>query len=317
MKNRQKLSLGIVVGIAVGFITLVGVAIICVLLFMYGGPSQVSTDVSKYSEMIANHSGMRTALITFPKALPERAQNVDFYFSYKDTWNSPTCEIYLQCTYSEPDYQAEIERLENTKKRYGSMESFLRKDEEGRFPYPVYIAIDGRSEAYEYAMLTGKNQITYIYTSYKKEKNLRKIESDYLPTDFDSRQANMREGEGYSIYLVWEGTDDKSYGPQYDYTRSDLSEGLAFHPAAIGNNWFTVCTRLDENNREIIRYCAYVYYEDEQDTVFGYPDEIRYEGLNGYCFKSVELNADMTVATVTYYDGEEEKTMEYEIPDVQ
>lgn len=314
MKKGQKLSLGMVVGTAISAMTLVALGIICVLAFMYGGPAEVTTDASKYSETIIQYGAMRTALITFPEELPESARGVDFYFSYKDTWNSPACEVFLQCTYDEADYQAEVERLENTKKRYSSIQTLLRRDEEERFAYPVYIAVDGRSEAYEYALLSGEKQITYIYTSHKKQKDLHKIESKYLPADFDSRQASTRDGEGYSIYLIQEESIDRKQGAQYDFTRDDLSEGLEFHPLAIGYNRFTVCTRLDENNQEVIRYCAYVYYEDEHDSIYGYPDEIPYEELAGYQFTSVELNENETIAIVTYYDGDEEKTWEYEIP---
>lgn len=241
MKEKQKLGLGMVVGVIISIMTIIALAIICGLLFGFGGPAEVTTDASKYSETITKYGAMRTALITFPKELPESARDVDFYFSYKDTWNSPTCEVFLQCTYDEAEYQAEVERLESTRKRYGSIQTSLRADVEGRFTYPVYIAVDGHSEAYEYALLSGENQITYIYISHKKQKDLRKIESLYLPADFDSRQMSTRDGEGYSIYLIREESADRKQGAQYDFTREDLSEGLEFHPIAIGCNWFTVC----------------------------------------------------------------------------
>lgn len=316
MKEKQKLGFGMVVGVIISSMTLITLFIICGLLICFGGPSEITTDMNKYSEIITKNAAMRTAFITFPEELPESAVNVDFYFSYKDTWNSPSCEVFLQCSYDEADYQAEVERLENTRKRYGSIQTSLRTDAEGRFAYPVYIAVDSRSEAYEYALLSGENQITYIYTSHKKQKDLHKIEPVYLPADFDSRQASTRDGEGYSIYLKREESADEKRGAQYDFTREDLSERLEFHPFAIGYNWFTVCTYWNENNQEIIRYCAYVYYADEHDSIYGYPDEIHYDELAGYRFKTVEMNEDETIAIVTYYDGDEEKKMEYEIPEI-
>ena len=123
---------------------------------------------------------IQTGFISFPETIPESATDTDFYFSFKDTWDDPTCEVSLQCTYDEKDYLSEITRLENTKKIYGSEKRFLLRDEEGRFPYPVYIAIDANDYEYEYALLTGDRQITYIYTSFMEEEYLKKIESKYL-----------------------------------------------------------------------------------------------------------------------------------------
>lgn len=316
--QKRKLRIGIIIGVVCSIVTLVALFIIFMMLFLFGGPAETTTDISKYEETLAQYEGsMRTALIIFPEQIPESAQNTDFYFYYKDTWNNPTLEVYLQCTYDEADYQAEIARLESTQKRYGSIERPLLRDEEGRFPYPVYIAVDSHNHAYEYALLSGERQITYIYTAYRNADDLKKVDVKYLPSDFDSRQARSKAGEGYSIYLIHEDQENGQVtGWQYDFTREPIAEVLEFHPQVIGYNWFTVCTRLDENDNEIIRYCAYVYYEDEHDSIYGYPEEIQYEELGGYEFKSVELNEDKTVATVTYYDGEEEKTMEYEIPGV-
>lgn len=315
--KKKKIWIGILIGVIISIVTLVTVFIVCMFLFLFGGPAEVTTDVNQYEEEVERLSGIRTALIVFPEEIPESAQDVDFYFYYKDTWNAPTCEVFLQCTYDEADYRKEIARLENTQKRYGSIVRPLRRDEEARFSHPVYIAVDSHDFAYEYALLSGDNQITYIYTAYRDTEDLRKIDSEYIPQDFDSRQEQMGVGEGYSIYLIKEDRENgKVIGWQYDYTRKPVSEVLEFHPLTIGYNWFTVCTRLDEQNQEIIRYCAFVYYDDRHDSIYGVPDEIQYMELAGYEFKSVELNEDKTKAIVTCYNGEEEITMEYVIPEM-
>ena len=74
-------------------------------------------------------------------------------------------------------------------------------------------------------------------------------------------------------------------------------------------------TYLDENDTEIIKSCFYCYYDSRHDSIYGTAEEIEYTELEGYRYKSVELNEDKTKAIVTYYDGEEEKTFEYEIPE--
>lgn len=317
MKKNHKLWIGIIVGVGVGVVTLGVLFFILFLLFLFGGPTERTTDITKYEETMSKYPYIQTGFISFPETIPDSATDADFYFSFKDTWDDPTCEVFLQCTYDEADYRAEVERLENTKKQYGSVERYLLRDEEGRFDYPAYIAIDANNYAYEYALLTGERQITYIYTSFMYEESLKKVEKKYLPIDYDSRKNQARPMEGYSIYLVQETYyNGEVHGWNLDYSREETVDVLEYHPVIVGYNWFTVCTCLDEEDNQIIQYCGYNYYDSKHDSLYGYPDEITYEELSGYQFKSVELNEDMTKAIVTYYDGDEEKKMEYEIPDV-
>lgn len=204
LKGIRKYLIGFCVGAILSFITIVALAIVFLLLFFYGGPPEVVTDISKYEEMIkvSETNKLRSPLITFPEKIPESASDVDYYFSYQDTLNTPTVEIFLQCTYDEEDYYAELQRLENTTHRYGTTTATLWKIEEGRYPNPAYIAIDGLNSAYEYALLSGENQITYIYTACKHEKNLKKIEERYLPDEFDYRMDEVDDAEKYSIYTL-------------------------------------------------------------------------------------------------------------------
>lgn len=201
-EQRRKLWIGIGVGAIFGTITLVVLFIIFLMLVFFGGPAEVTKDVSRYKETmeIYKRKTARTEFVVFPEELPVSAQDAEFYFYYKDTWNTPTCEVYLQCTYDSVDYQAEIERLEKAQERYDFIEKPLLRDAEDRFHYPAYIAVDGRWYAFEYALLSGENQITYIYTAFRKAAELKKIDEDYLPVDFDSKPEHLEVGEGYYIY---------------------------------------------------------------------------------------------------------------------
>ena len=312
MQKKYKIVIGIAVGVVVSIITLIGLAIILLLLVVFGGPTQKTTDIAKYEKTLSKYPHIQTGFITFPETIPESATNADFYFSFKDTFDDPTCEVFLQCTYDEKDYSAEVQRLKNTKKQYGSVERSLLRGEGERFEYPAYIAIDADSHAYEYALLTGERQVTYIYTAYMGKADLKKIESKYLPSDYDSKMNQMKFGEGYNIYI----SKTDFFGQSFDYGREENVEVLEFHPVHIGYNWFSVCTCLDEEDNEIIKYCAYNYYESKHDSFYGYSETIEYSELKGYRFGAIELNEDQTKAIVTYYDGTEEKKMEYEIPEI-
>lgn len=316
--SKRKIWIGIVIGASVGLITLAALFAVLVLLFLYGGPSDVEENVEKYEEMLSKYSNAKTAYIVFPETIPASASDMDFYFSFQDTWNAPTQEVYLQCTYDETDYLAEIQRLEQTRKQYGSVTRVLLKDEEGRYPYPVYIAQDGYWDSYEYAMLTGENQITYVFTSMMRADKLKKVNKNLLPEDFDSRQEEYTGIEGYNIYLqdVRFYADGSVDSWSCDYTRDIMAAVTRNHWEEIGYNLFYVTTQLDETNKEVIRDCSYVYYESRHDSVYGLPEDIVYTELAGYPYVSMELSEDKSKAFVTYLDGEEEKVFEYTIPDV-
>lgn len=221
----------------------------------------------------------------------------------------------MQCTYDEADYQAEIERLENTYKQYGATVKKLHYDEEG-FAYPAYVAVEGHVGDYEYALLSGENQITYIFIECLTEEGLEKVPIEFLPYNHEivNNQTIEQQRENYSIYCI--KVDETLSEYSYSHTREAQVAIEEHHYVKIDYNLFYVNTYLDETDTEIIQDCSYKYYESKHDAVTGTADYIVYEELQGYKFKSLELNADQTIATVTYYDGEEEKTREYEIPEV-
>lgn len=316
--TKKKIWIGVGIGVIVCAITMCALFAILMLLFLYGGPPDVVKDIDRYEEMLTKYESAHTAYIVFPEKLPESAKNTDFYFSYQDAWNVPTQEVYLQCTYDAADYEAEIERLENTKKQYGSKMRTLLRDEEGRYPYPVYIAQDGYWDNFEYAMLTGENQITYIYTAMLSSDSLKKVDKKCLPKDFDERQEAYTGIEGYTIYLkkVNFNQDGSVSDWSCDYTRDSVAEVTKNHWAQIGYNLFYVTTYMNENDEELIKECSFSYYESRHDSIFGLPEEIVYTELAGYPYKSLELSKDKSTAIVTYYDGTEEKEMCYEIQEV-
>ena len=315
--SKKKMWIGIGIGAIVGIITLHALFLIFMLFFAFGGKPEVVKDISRYEEMLGKYENAKTAYIVFPEKVPESATDTDFYFSDQDTWNVPTLEVYLQCTYNEEDYQAEICRLEDVKKQYGSQIRTLLRDEEGRYPYPVYIAQDGYWDNYEYAMLTGENQITYVYTAMLHSNSLKKVDKKLLPKDFDKRQEAYTGVEGYTIYLK-----DVNYNPDgsvsswsCDYTRDVVAEVTQNHWVEIGYNRFYVTTYLNEHDEELIKECSFYYYESQHDSVYGLPETIVYTELADYFYKDVEISADKGTTIVTYYDGTEVKEKKYVIPE--
>lgn len=213
---------GIIAGVIAGSLSILAAGIVFLLLVFFGGPPDTITDESRYEEALSKYDNLRTGFIVFPEAISDQVQNVEFYFQYQDVWNTPTCQVYLQCTYNDEEYREELERLDSTKKGYGSDEKKLLYEETGRFEYPVYLAIDGIWHAYEYALLTGDNQITYVYLSFVHEDKVR-MNHSYLPSGYEEmfEESDVYEiTDKHNIYLRETFVEDGQIeGWDFDYTR--------------------------------------------------------------------------------------------------
>lgn len=295
MKKRKKLWKGILIGVVVTGLTMFVAITVLVWLFFTGGPAKKTKNIEDYGKIFDLQ--VNTGLIVFPEEISEKVIETQFYYYYRDMLFSPAYEIYLQCTYEPKEYQAEIKRLENTYKKYAGTERILLRDAQEKYNYPAYIAIENHHHCYEYALLTGENQITYISTAYR-EKGQVKFSKDYLPVDFMT-EAGRSFNSGYSIYI----SSISSSGISYDTTRAKNVTVTDAHLEQINDSYFVVHVQLDEANREIITGCTFNYYESLYDEV---ADSTTYSELNGMVYKDLKLNEDRTKAIVTYYEDKEQ-----------
>ena len=301
--RRKKLVKGFLLGIGLTAFTLFVLFTVLVWYLVTGGPAKKTKDISRYQEIFDLH--YISANIVFPEEVLEDVVETDFYFYYRDMLFDPTYQVYLQCTYEPEAFEKEIHRLSNVQKTYAGKEKKLLQDDQNKYNYPVYIAMENHSSCYEYALVTGENQITYISTAYV-EKNKMVCDKDYLPIDFMKDQG--REfGSGYCIY---ESSSSDLY-IDYDSTRNENVEVRDCHMEQIQDSFFKVHTLLDENNKEIIEEVSFDYYESKEDDGFS---STVYTDLNGMEYRSLTLNKERTRAIVGYYDGSEEKEFVVELP---
>lgn len=298
MRNtkKQKIWKGIVIGIVLTALTMFVLLTVFLWLFFTGGPAKETKDLEKYETIFELRAN--TGLIIFPEQISKKAVETDFYYYFRDIWNTPTYEIYLQCTYEPEEYKKEIERLENTYKRYAGKERRLLRDTEEKYNYPVYIAVENHHYSYEYAMLTGENQITYVSMAFREKEDVN-FNKEYLPSDFMT-EVGRSFTSGYSIYI----SSISSSGISYDETREMIVEVTDAHMERIEDSYFIVRVKLDEENREIITECVFDYQESLYDEE---ADSTVYSQLNGMFYKDLKLNEDRTKAIVTYYEDKEQK----------
>ncbi len=164
-------------------------------------------------QLIQEHIQTCKKCLRYKENLIQERQETEFYSYYRDTFGSPTVQTYLKCTYNEQSYAEEIKRLENTSKIYGDEKKVLLRDDSKKYQYPAYIAVENAAHKYEYALLTGEKEITYIFTDYIEIENV-KFSKDYLPNDYMTEEGRFF-GSGYSIYYESVSTS----GIATDYTR--------------------------------------------------------------------------------------------------
>ena len=200
--------------LVIGIFTLIAIFYAFLLLFLFGGPiekidgaDQYEKTMYKYTQEVVGkpHTGFYCFPVSIPKSAFSDGKEPTFYFSYKDTWDDPTCEVYLECEYSKEDYEKELTRLKGkvpSAADQPKMDEYLRYEESDRFINPVYMAIDRYNTSYEYAMDLGNNKIAYIFVSYIfVEEKLKKIPHEYLPNDFEG-SIPVGFGEGFCVYIT-------------------------------------------------------------------------------------------------------------------
>ena len=219
-ENIKKVMKGITLGIGVSVFTILIILVVFIILFFVGGPVEVTKGAQNYESTMKKYTKeapgqVHTGFFSFPETIPTSAftdgKEPSFYFSYKDTWDDPTCEVYLECEYSAEEYEKEIQRLNDTvyiDKDYPQNERKLIYEDGNRFEKPVFIAIDKSNHSYEYAMVLGDNKIAYIYTSFKTNpKKIKKIPHEYLPANYEESLKNVKFGDGFNVYEVSKGED--------------------------------------------------------------------------------------------------------------
>lgn len=271
------------------------------LYALFGGEKVEITDVSEYekilSEYTSENTGVQTGYIVFPEVIPESASETTMYFMIADTWDEPACEFELQCTYSKEDYEKEIERLKNTSKTYEA-ETRTLLYQENTYNYPAYVAVDANAHTYEYALLSGENQITYVLLSVLSKVHL---DGEYMPLEYE-KEDNLISGIwDYSIYLISEEKEgDMIVSRDYDFSREEQTEVLKYHYEMDGYNTFYVNTVVGADGKETIKNCSYNYFKNRKDAMYGLPEKKIYEDLEGCRLVKLELDTEQKIATVTY-----------------
>jgi hypothetical protein len=179
-------------------VLIVGVLGLFIFSVIWGGPAQITSDVSDYGKF-EDFKGYSNLEI-FPKDLPESINIENYYYFYQDTLFDATYQIFVEYTLSEEDYQAEVQRLSQIGEQNGGEAHRIVYDTQN-FNYPAYVTVFGNNLTYEYALLIeDQNKIVCVFTQFANRKDIG-FDPAYLPDGFQSPgDPQVNTLGGYNIY---------------------------------------------------------------------------------------------------------------------
>lgn len=176
---KKKSIILIVIGAVAIFIAIVALLI---FYFIFGGSFPVkTTNIEDYPKRLEQR--IYSDLKTFPQDIPKSATDVEYYYYFQEMIFDPSAQIYLHCTYSEDDFQKEVERLK------AIMETYQEKDSAGgctsdNFNGEVYIYNCNYSNFHEYVIVDSETrEINYIFFQFLRTQKIN-FDKKYLPLDF-------------------------------------------------------------------------------------------------------------------------------------
>ncbi len=300
--KKKRFLKGFLLGIVLTCLTCYALMNAFIYLVIMGGPGRKLSEAAQYQEIFDEKYRLQTGLIIFPETIPQNVVEPEFRFRWRDYFNTPMHEIFLQCNYDDATYKKEIDRLEKTAKVYGNRRENLLHKKNENYPYEAYVSIENHQLSYEYAMITGFNQITYISLSSVRDKPVG-FPSKYLPIDYFEEDTGF--AGGYSIYME----SNTNLGLSSDFTRDEEVVVEDAHMQVIGDYNVIVFTEYDSQGNEVITSCergVQNAYEPAKKKVWS--------DINGTIYQEMLINKERTRATIIYKEDGVDKEFVIEIP---
>ena len=204
IENRKlpkglKITLAIIVVLALVFI-IKGVIELVTEYFIDKAPYENVSGVENYDKadiVKVYGSDLDSEFLIFPDDTDSMI-NPTFEGKLKKGFFDTKGYIILQARYDENDYQKEVDRLSKVQYEVSDIILGVRYDEKS-YGLPAYVAMDGHSSVYEYALVDEeKCEIVYILLSHP---NLDELEGykDYLKLD-ESKYKEEITWDKFSIY---------------------------------------------------------------------------------------------------------------------
>lgn len=189
------------------------ISILCVILslaliagalfftrLLRGDVRESSSDISTYRQWALPETYSR--LLIFPHEVPEKAEDISYYYRYESGYTRPMCQIYLSCRLDSGIYAAECERLAGLSYERANGDIVSIHYDDTAFLYPAFVSNEGYDFCYEYAMTDKASQrIIYVYTMNTLEQDI-KFDTAHLPDYFmeDFTEISVTGLDRFTMY---------------------------------------------------------------------------------------------------------------------
>lgn len=201
----------VIIGVAFLYVlknVLVVTALLGVLFFDYAKPMNRTEGIENYDKAYLEEefSGdMTSHFFLFPDDLRD-VEDAEFWYEYKTGLLDTDGSFFLTAVYSDDNFADEIERISEITCTVNDGNEDVTQSviyDEEMYNYPAYIAIDGYTHNYEYALIDeDNNRIIYVLLGYPDYDDLSEY-SDYLKTDPQAYDLeNETTLERFCIYAV-------------------------------------------------------------------------------------------------------------------
>ena len=204
IKNRKlpkglKITLAIIVVLALVFI-IKGAVVLITAYFMDKAPYENASGIDNYdkADIVGEHgSDLDSEMLIFPDDTDSMIKPT-FEAKLKKGFFDTKGYIILQARYNENDYKKEVDRISKVECEVSDIIIGVRYDDKS-YGLPAYVAIDGKSNVYEYALMDDeKCEITYVLMSCPNTDELDEYK-DYLKVD-ESEYKGEDTWDKFSIY---------------------------------------------------------------------------------------------------------------------
>lgn len=164
--------------------------LILISFTLIGCQSYSTTNIEKYGEFNMNKYVINLSLDVFPAEVDDDACN-QYVFIYKAGVLDDRCQIFLDCSYNEDDYEAEVSRIQKisggefmqrVNSKYITENQIVYNEE--WFKYPAYVVTYVEGKKYEYVMLfENERRIIYVGLQYCPLSTIE-FDHDYLPINY-------------------------------------------------------------------------------------------------------------------------------------
>lgn len=204
--KRKKFVIGckivvLIAGAAVVSFMVMSMLIAGIAFFIDRIPYLQQSEIKNYdkAKIIEEHGGDLSELFLFPDDTTGMLEPT-FVSGFKSTFFDTAGYMFLQGTYTEEDYEAEVQRISGIECTVCDITLGVQYDEES-YALPAYVAIDGVDSEYEYALLDEETHtITYVLLSYPRYDELREYEK-YLKLDAGEYDFEEDTWDRFSIYV--------------------------------------------------------------------------------------------------------------------